>query len=114
MRLSEISKKELGDCFRAAGKFMLNHSHLPGIKLVHAFVNGNGKLQGKRFPHAWIEIGDAVIDNSNGNNIVTRVDPYYKQLEVKKQKGQYAAYTSEEALKHFAKDQHWGPWDLDE
>ena len=62
---------DLGDCFVVAGKAMLDNK-IPELKLVHAYVTGQGLLKGRRFEHAWNEIGDVVFDNSNGRKIIMR------------------------------------------
>lgn len=115
--LELLEKKEKprqgGDCFLVAGKAIL-YSGLEPMRLVHAFVNGTGMLKGKRFEHAWDEIGDVVIDKSNGNNIVMRKEQYYKLAGVQQTPGQYAIYGKAEAVTKMAKSGHWGPWDLTE
>lgn len=104
-----------GDCFVRAGKNILD-GRLPAqhTKLVHAIVQGQGKSKGQRLHHAWNEIGDVVIDNSAGRNIIMRKEHYYKLGKVQQKPGKYASYTDEEMYKKVAKHQHWGPWDLDE
>lgn len=101
-----------GDCFKKAGQNVISTG--PPIRLVHALVSGQGAAKGQRLHHAWNEIGDAVLDQSNGRNIVMRKDQYYKLGNVKQVKGQYASYSDKEALAKMLKHQHWGPWDLDD
>jgi hypothetical protein len=105
------SKKGKGDCFHVAGRTMLDH---PGsdFKLVHAMVTGQGPLEGKRFPHAWNEVGDVVLDYSNGNKIVMRKEQYYRLGHVDTSPGNIAIYDSETAMKKMVRNKHWGPWDL--
>lgn len=111
--LVETPKEEGGDCFEVAGRKMI-YENMPGMKLVHAYVSGQGPLKGRRFEHAWNEIGDVVIDSSNGKNIILRKEIYYKLGKVKQTKGQYASYTHPEALAKMVEHHHYGPWDLDE
>ena len=72
-----------GDCFESALQELL-HSNPFGkedednMTLVHAVVTGQGEIEGLKHGHAWNEIGDVVIDKSNGRNIVMRKEDYYK------------------------------------
>lgn len=52
-----------GDCFRTAWNTFYN---MIGDKplLVHGVVTGRGALQGVRFVHAWVEVGDTVYDKT--------------------------------------------------
>ncbi len=122
MRLSEftnqqgvaeetIHKDGKGDCFEIAGRNMINPK-IPGLKLVHAYVSGQGKLKGKRFPHAWNEVGDVVFDNSNGRNIVLRKEQYYDIGKVIEKPGEYAVYNDIEAKTKMVRNKHYGPWDM--
>lgn len=114
MRAKEfILEGKKGDCFEVAGRAVIQPS-IPGLKLVHAHVTGQGKLKGKRFPHAWNEIGDVVLDNSNGNNIVMRKEQYYDLGKVLTTPGEYAIYSDVEAKKKMVQKKHFGPWDLDD
>ena len=105
------SKKGLGDCFHIAGRQVLDDPS-EDLKLVHAMVTGQGELKGKRFPHAWNEVGDVVLDYSNGRKIVMRKEQYYKLGHVDTRPGNIAVYDSTTALKKMARNKHWGPWDL--
>lgn len=113
MRATEFITENKGDCYEVAGKAMID-SRLPGLKLVHAHVTGQGPLKGKRYGHAWNEIGDVVLDNSNGRQIVMRKEQYYSLGNVLTQPGDYAIYDAEEARKKLVKHKHYGPWDLDD
>lgn len=105
------SAQGCGDCFQAAGRAMIGPD-LPELKLVHAYVSGQGPLKGRRFPHAWNEIGDVVLDNSNGRRVVMRREQYYKLGQVSTDPGQYRVYDDVEAKKWMARTRHWGPWQL--
>ena len=118
MRIKEIiaeAKKKTasdGDCFEVAGKNMI-HPQDPNIMLVHAFVSGQGPLSGKRFEHAWNEIGDEVIDNSNGRNIHMPKMLYYAIGNINpKDPNEYRSYNNKQALKYLVTTKHWGPWEL--
>ena len=114
MRARELIKeaKACGDCFVVAGRAMID-PQLPGMSLVHAYVSGQGKLQGKRFAHAWNEYGDVVFDYSNGRKVVMRKEQYYKIGNVSTEPGEYAVYDDTETKKKILQTKHWGPWDLD-
>lgn len=106
--------KACGDCFQAAARNMLNRSD-DDISLVHAYVSGQGKLQGRRFLHAWNEQGDTVIDNSNGRNIRLPREIYYAIGNIDPtDSAQYRRYDRQEAVRHMARSRHYGPWDLKE
>lgn len=108
-----VAENRGGNCFEVAGNAMI-HSDMPGLKLVHAYVSGQGRLEGKRFLHAWNEMGDVVIDKSNGNNIVMRKEQYYDLGKVSTAPGEYATYDSKQAIDKMVETKHYGPWDLDE
>jgi hypothetical protein len=106
--------KACGDCFQAAARNMLNRGD-DDMSLVHAYVSGQGKLQGRRFLHAWNEQGDTVIDNSNGRNIRLPREIYYAIGNIDPtDSAQYRRYDRQEAVRHMARSRHYGPWDLKE
>jgi len=115
MRYKElIESKACGDCFQIAGRNLIDEK-VPGIKLVHALVHGGGALEGRRFPHAWNEFDDIVLDNSNGNQVIMRKEHYYDKGRINpEESGAYAKYDKDAALKLMLKTKHWGPWGLDE
>lgn len=113
MKITEIIVESAGqgDCFHVAGRRMIKDPDSQNLTLVHAMVTGDS---GKRFPHAWIEKNGTVYDDSNGNHYVMPVEKYYKAAKVNaKDKGEYATYSDEQAMKNMARNKHWGPWDLD-
>ena len=114
MKIQELleAKTSNGDCFRVAGRNML-HSNNSDMKLVHAFVSGQGPLQGRRFEHAWNEIGDTVIDNSNGRNISLPKEVYYSIGNINSNNSkEYRIYNKTEALNFMVKTKNWGPWEI--
>jgi hypothetical protein len=116
--LATINESEAcGDCFSKAGRAMINMTEtqeLYGMQMVHAYVYGQGKLEGRRFPHAWTEQGDMVLDNSNSNNIEMHKALYYKLGGVEEKPGAYATYNKENTMKKLLSTQKYGPWDLDD
>lgn len=118
MRSFEFTNKSLlentdkGDCFVVSAKNVIE-SNIPEIKLVHAYVSGQGELTGRRFEHAWNEIGDVVFDYSNGRKVMMRKEDYYKLGNVIETRGQYMIYNKINALKKMVTNKTYGPWDLD-
>jgi hypothetical protein len=115
-----------GDCMEAAANLMMRYNSPffgtplkandpKGAVLVHALVRGQGILKGKRYPHAWVEDGDTVIDQSNGNDIRMDKRAYYALGGVKpNEKGAYFKYTYRDMVKKLKTTGHYGHWDLDE
>jgi hypothetical protein len=113
-----------GDCMEAAANFMMAcHSNYfgeqeKGMKdavLVHALVYGQGMVAGLRFPHAWVESGDRVIDRSNGRDIRMEKKVYYALGGIKpNEKGTYFKYNYQQMKRKLIGTGHYGPWDLDE
>jgi 5'(3')-deoxyribonucleotidase len=114
---SDLFEEGAGDCFHVAGRTMIDmteEQETYGMKMIHAYVYGQGELKGRRFPHAWVEQGDVVLDNSNGNSIVMRKDQYYPLGGIVQESGAYATYVKEDCLIKMLKHSHWGPWDLND
>jgi hypothetical protein len=114
-----------GDCMIAAANLMMRFNSAFFGKplkstsgkpmLVHALVYGQGSVSGLRFPHAWVEDGDIVIDQSNGNDIRMDKRVYYALGRIKpNEKGAYKAYTYIEMTRKLKSTNHYGPWDLNE
>ncbi len=101
-----------GDCFEAAGKFLLDRTSKDRI-LVHGEVTGQGPLEGVKFAHAWnegIENGiEIVYDTSNGRVIKLPKWFYYSLGNIDPEKT--VQYTYDEFAKMILVHQHWGPWD---
>ncbi len=107
-----ITESVNGDCFQAGGRIVMKSDEADNMSLVHAFVYGQGDLEGRRFLHCWVEKGNTVIDKSNGNNITMPKIAYYALGDVReKEKGALVRYTKLETLLHMGKSHHWGPWD---
>lgn len=104
-----------GDCYEAAGKFMISNASKGGGKyvLVHGEVLGRGPLDGVNFGHAWVLDVDAdmVVDNSNGGNVKIPRAVYYLLGHIE-HIGNYHEYTAEQAMEKMRKFKHYGPWDL--
>ena len=105
-----------GDCYQANGRYVFKAElarQAQGYTLVHGMVSGQGKLEGRRFGHAWVEIDDGplimVLDQSNGRNLLLPRDMYYRIGEVDPE--ECRRYTPEETLHQLARHHHWGPWE---
>ena len=97
-----------GDCYEAAARFVIGNSLCPGIVLAHGEVTGQGPIAGIRYGHAWAEIGEAVIDPSNGRIVCTRKDAYYG---IGKITGGVVRYSPAEARRLMLDTLHYGPWE---
>ena len=113
-----------GDCMSAAANLMMcfytdffgkRIKSVGSPVLVHALVHGQGTVKGLRFPHAWVEDGNTVIDQSNGRDIRMDKRIYYAIGGIKpNEKGAYVKYSYSEMKKKLISTGHYGPWDLDE
>ena len=102
-----MKKSKLGNCYEVAGRYMLDN--MGGrLILVHGEVEGQGAIKGIRYGHAWIEDGETVIDNSNGNNIKMSKKIYYLLGHITNT----YRYDSIKFNKRILKYKTWGPWDL--
>jgi len=97
-----------GDSSEAAAKVVVAHAACPSIRLVHGEVIGTGgAVVCIPYGHARVELGDAVIDPSNGRCVVARRRDYYAA-------GQASAlqsYTFKEARQWMLRTRHYGPWE---
>jgi hypothetical protein len=98
---------KLGDCYVAAGRYMLDHGSRRPIVLVHGDVIGQGRLEGVKYGHAWIVDGDMVIDKSNGRDLKIDKDLYYMIGQITNTH----KYTYKQTLEKTTKTGHWGPWE---
>lgn len=109
------SKQVLGNCYEAAGKYMLEASiGNENFILVHAEVMGQGQLQGTTFGHAFVvDIAqNIVIDKSNGRNLELP-SPLYFAIGNIYDIGNYFEYTRKQMLENMLKYETWGPWQLE-
>lgn len=100
-----------GDCYVAAYKFF-NSNHTDGhgeMFLVHGLVSGQGKLEGIKYNHAWVEDDHIVYDYSNNRNIQLPKSLYYRIGEI--QKGEVYKYNFDEVNKNSLKYKTYGPWE---
>lgn len=107
-----ITEADLGDCYESAFHWILE---LPDdaakhAKVCHGMVHGQGPLVGKKFGHAWGEMGGMVIDNSNGNDVVMPKALYYAMGKI--DESEVYSYPLAKFLSKAAKAKHYGPWDM--
>ena len=110
-----------GDCYEAAGQFCMGSVFMPEPiefvgepHLVHAEVKGQGKAQGIRFGHAWVEDEENVYDYSNGRRIVMPKVVYYAIGDIQTEHPEkYQRYTFPEARAKMLKTKHYGSWDIE-
>jgi hypothetical protein len=103
MKLYELlTEQACGDCFKVAGRNMIDADD-ESIVLVHGTVTN---IEGKTFPHAWNEIGDTVIDNSENRGISMPTSQYYELMNVQDP----VKYERVDAIRTMARNRHWGPW----
>lgn len=102
-RMKEAIEERLGDCYRLAGRYVMDH---PEAILVHGTINGV-RFTGKDFdnPHAWIEEGEEVYDLVWDKRFPKEV--YYGMMQVKVNK----KYDWDEMSEAIFKAKDWGPWE---
>ncbi len=106
--LKQILLEGTGDCYQAAGNLIIEYRDKG--KLVHGMVNGQGKLDGIRFGHAWVEVGNKCLDYANGKKLSINKKAYYALGKVNPKECKY--YTYMEAAKFMLKKGHYGPWEM--
>lgn len=108
-----LDKEPTGECFQSAGRWMIDEGDKLGegdAQLVHGLVSGQGPLEGRRFIHAWIEVGDVVIDPEQ--DVMMRKERYYEIAQINED--ELSRYTRDEMMHKLARTQHWGPWEGEE
>lgn len=95
-----------GDCYEAAAKLIMFGELSSSARLVHGNVTGQGPVAGIRFGHAWVEIGDVVLDHSNGHHIAMSREEYYRIGRIKNPR----RYSREYARIFLIHRRHYGPW----
>ena len=113
--IRESARAANGDCYEAAGKFMMDSCQFGGddcnLILVHGEVGGQGPLEGVTFGHAWVLDGNTVVDKSNGRDVQMPQPVYYAIGQIDNI-GNVHQYTWPEARKQILDNGHWGPWEL--
>lgn len=105
-----MSKQGKGDCFQVAGTLMMDGRFLkehPDAVCVHASVQGQGPLAGRRLVHGWVEAGGLAIDRSNGKNLAIPAGLYRAIGNAT----MIYTYTPEQARRLMVKTGIFGPWE---
>lgn len=113
-------KQKIGDCYEVAGRMaILGLSKAPNGQMflgkpmvVHGEVEGQGKIKGLRYGHAWVEDDVYVYDFSNGKNLMLIKQVYYYVGKIKQEKPKIYKYYFSQARKKMIKTGDFGPWDL--
>lgn len=105
-----------GDCYEANALQIIDlmkqdPKNLSKAMLCHGKVLGkSGAVDGEWFGHAWIEIGDCLIDFSNGKKIITRKEKVADRIDQTTVK----RYTPLQTARMLLKTEVYGPWTDDE
>lgn len=112
-----VKLREKGDCFKANATWVIdNFLHVGAgnlhndVFLCHGKVVGSPKSEvaGEIFVHAWIEMGDIIMDFSNGNSIAVRKERLYDAGRILKKT--VVRYNPKEVAVTMLKHKHYGPW----
>ena len=114
-------RNKRGDCYYIAGQFAMDNIFTPkkidykGTPyLVHAEVQGQGKVSNLRYGHAWIEDDENVYDFSNDRELIIPKVVYYAIGDIKTDNPKkYQKYTFAEARRKMVQTRNYGCWDLD-
>ena len=107
-----ITEATEGDCYQAAFRWLLalDEGATKHATLCHGMVHGQGPLEGKKFGHAWGEMGNFVFDHSNGKQLTIRKATYYAAGKIDESEVIY--YPGHKSLGKAARAKHYGPWDM--
>lgn len=101
----------MGDCFvQAYNNFFDSRDN--NVLLVHGVVTGRGKIEGLKYLHAWIEIGDKVIDTTM--SLFAKgfpKDGYYRLAQADEK--EMFKYNKSEAIEKILKYETYGPWEIE-
>ena len=106
--------EENGDCYEAAGNYVVNESLFQG-RLSVTLVHGLPTLQRppwEKFGHAWVEYEKdsqvVVLDLSNGREIEVSALVYYTIGNI--DPAECHRYSFEDMRWWIRDTGHWGPW----
>ncbi len=96
----------LGDCYVVAYR---EQQKSRDAILVHGLVNGQGKLKGIKYNHAWVEIGDTVIDRTIQSESMQEMPKlaYYALGDIKTT----YKYSFMEVIERSLETETYGPWE---
>jgi len=99
-----------GDCYETAANMVVDLALAGSTSAV--LVHGMPWLQRPPFGyfgHAWVEIGETVLDYANGRRITCSRREYYAIGKI--DPDNCFQYTAEEARKMLTRYRHYGPWE---
>lgn len=97
-----------GRCFEAALEVLA--SHRGSVLLAHGTPLGlAGEVAGRRYPHAWVELGSAiVVDPTMSGRPTMAMALYYRVGRLEEE--MVERYDREEAERLLREVGHCGPW----
>lgn len=113
-------KQKMGDCYEVAGRMAIlglskapnGENFLGNPMVVHGEVEGQGKIKGLRYGHAWVEDDVYVYDFSNGKNLMLLKEVYYYLGKINQDKPKLYKYSFLEARQKMLQTGEFGSWDL--
>lgn len=100
-----------GNCYEVAFHNVMEDGPSGTMLLCHGIVCGQGALSGIKFPHAWNEIGNMVLDESNGNSILMLQSEYYSTGKI--DPATVYKYNFEEMGRKALDFGTYGPWEAE-
>jgi len=100
-----MTELEGGDCFRVAANLTLQLGDR--ARLIH----GQPTLTRPpyiKYDHAWVEVGDEVLDLSNDKAYAISRELYYAVGHIDSEESE--SYSSEETRSQLLEHEHYGPW----
>lgn len=111
----KLQPKKLGTCYIDVFNFFCYECDLNDVVMVHGILHGVGELEGWIYGHAWIELGDVVLqpivqEDGITHNLafVSRKEIFYKKYNVSEIT--LRRYNKELALELGIRYRHFGPW----
>lgn len=106
----------MGTCYVDTYRYFCYECDLPNALMVHGILHGRNDLKGWTYGHAWIELGDVVLQpvknsasgKTYGLAFVNRKEQFYELYQVDESK--LVRYSKDEALKLGVEQRHFGPW----
>lgn len=113
--MNDQQPPRMGTCYVDVYKFFCYENEIPNALMVHGVLHGRGDLKDWVYGHAWIEIGDIVVqpvkqggEKTYGLAFVDRKESFYKRYKVNEKK--LVRYTKKEALDKSVESGNFGPW----
>lgn len=104
-----------GNCYESAFEYVLEMHRLGNEEfvLVHGLptMQAGGPTPGEKYCHAWVEVGDFVLDRTaskDGSTLTLPKIVYYELGQI----SEVVRYTFSEAARKVVESGHYGPWDV--